>query len=179
MMLKLYQRSGKKIFYWETWDDGRKLVIHWGTLGTRGKTKTVRISGSTSTRKAIAAHSEKPKKEGYAEIDLEDHAQIVVQYRTETWGNVDDLDKRNRVEGILNECLGWTGNGHCDGGDIGSGSINTFSFVVDPKLAGETIVKALRKEQLLDGAVIAYAKPGEDDHTVVWPKNFRGEFSIV
>ena len=179
MMLKLYKRSGKKTLYWETWDDGRKLVIHWGELGMRGKTKTVAIPKGSTAKKEIAAASAQPKEEGYAEIDIDDHATIVVQYRTETWGDVNDLDKRHRVEGILNECLGWTGNGHCDGGDIGSGSINAFSFAVDPTLAGEAIVEALRREKLLDGAVIAYALPGEDDHTVVWPKNFRGEFSIL
>jgi hypothetical protein len=179
MMLKLYKREGEQTRYWEAWADGRKVVIHYGIVGTKGKTRTVALSKGMTARKLIAAESAGPIDEGYAEIAVEDHATLVVQYRTETWGSASDLDKRNRVEGILNECLGWTGNGHCDGGDIGSGSINAFSFVVDPRLAGDEVVKALRKEKLLEDAVIAFARPGEDDHTVIWPVNFRGEFSIL
>ena len=79
------------------------------------------------------------------------------------------------VEDVMNECLGWTGNGNCDGGDIGSGSINIFCFVVDPQIAAKSAVEWLRKKHLLQGAIMAYEK--DDDYIVLWPKDFSGKFS--
>ncbi|NLE37909.1 MAG: hypothetical protein GX621_07780, partial [Pirellulaceae bacterium] len=63
------------------------------------------------------------------------------------------------------------------GGDIGSGTINAFSFVVDPYPAKSTIVAALKEHNLLDGAIIAIEH--EDDYEVLWPEDFEGEFSIL
>jgi hypothetical protein len=178
-MIKLYKRTAKECLYWEAWDAGRRLVtIHWGTLGKTGRNKSIRIPKGESAKTVIRRESEEPRANGYNEIDLEDHAQIVVQYKTkDAWGDTSDLDKRYQVEGILNECLGWTGNGHCDGGDIGSGEINAFSFVVDPALAKVAIVKELKKNKLLDGAIIAVRK--DEDYEVLWPEDFDGEFSIL
>lgn len=42
-----------------------------------------------------------------------------------------DLKKRTRLEDHLNELLGWTGLGHCDGGSIGSGTLEACCLVVD------------------------------------------------
>ena len=179
MMLKLYKNEKEGISYWEAWDDKREVIVHWGSVGTKGKTRRVAFSKGETAESVIALESARSRAEGYAEISAEGMATVIVQYRTETWGDEEDLEKRHRVEDILNECLGWTGNGHCDGGDIGSGSINAFSYVVDPMKAGETIISALRKHQLLKGAIVAYHLPDQEDHTVIWPKDFLGEFSII
>ena len=73
-----------------------------------------------------------------------------MQFRTkDPSGDEADLEKCHTVEHILNNRLGWTGNGHCDGGDIGSGTINVFSCVVDPYIAKETIVAGLNENNLL------------------------------
>lgn len=178
-MIKLYKRTEKVCLYWEAWDAGGRLVtIHWGSLGKTGRNKSIRIPPGKSAKGVIRRESEEPLANGYQEIGSEEHAQIVVQYKTkDEWGDTADLDKRYQVEGILNECLGWTGNGHCDGGDIGSGEINVYSFVVDPKLAKDAIVKALKKNKLLKGAVIAIQN--EDEYEVLWPEDFEGEFSIL
>lgn len=101
-----------------------------------------------------------------------------MQFKTEdAWGDSADLSKRHMVEDILNECLGWTGNGYCDGGDIGSGTINTFSFVIDPYLARDSIVIALKQNNLIDGAIIATSN--KDGYDVLWPEDFEGAFSIL
>ena len=84
------------------------------------------------------------------------------------------LDRRIKVEELMNECLGWRGLGHCDGGDIGSGTTNVFCFVVDAKVAVPRVVEELRANELLQGAVIAIGeKP-----SVVWPNDFKGRFEI-
>jgi hypothetical protein len=98
-----------------------------------------------------------------------------VQYRTEGWGSPQDLEKRHKVESLLGESLESTNNGYCDGGDIGSGTINVFLSVLDPNRAAETVTEALREVQLLEGATIALET--EEGFEVLWPQDFGGEFS--
>jgi hypothetical protein len=102
---------------------------------------------------------------------------VVIQYPIDGWGSAADLAKRHKVEGMLNECLGWTGNGCCDGGDIGSGTMNSFCSVVDPYIACSTIVDALRLEGLAEGVVIALEQ--DEDFEVLWPHGFTGTFSYM
>ena len=174
-MIKLYKHSEDQIHYWEAWEDDGKIVFHWGVLGEIGETRQERVGRLKSAERIIAKEAEKRQSEGYQEIPVDDHESLIVQYRTEGWGSSQDLDKRYAVEHQLNECLGWTGNGHCDGGDIGSGTINVFSFVIDPYLARDAVVEALRKAKLLSGAIIAL--DGEDGFEVLWPEDFDGEFA--
>lgn len=178
-MIKLYKRTGKQTLYWEAWDAGnRTVMIHWGTLGKTGRNKSIQIPKGASADTIIDRESKEPRSDGYEEIRIEDHVQIIVQFKTEdAWGNSADLDKRHSVEDILNECLGWTGNGHCDGGDIGSGTINVFSFVVDPYRAKDSIVAALKQNNLIDGTIIVINN--EDDYEVLWPEDFEGESSTI
>src|SRR5690242_12139451 len=125
-MLKLYRRDNGHTHYWEAWDarDGT-VMVHSGVLGETGETRTVAIDDGDSADDVIERESEEPRFEGYEELDPDDHVELIVQHNTaDAWGDGADLDKRHSVEGILNECLGWTGNGHCDGGDIGSGTTN-------------------------------------------------------
>ncbi len=176
MMRKLYKTTKERTEYWEAWDVGRKLVVHFGTLGTTGKKKTVRIPSGVTAASMIAKEAAAPKRDGFKPVADDDHATLVVQYKTKGWGSTKDLDKRTKVENLLNECLGWTGNGHCDGGDIGSGTINTFSFVIDPALAAKTVVTALKKKKLLTGAVIAFHRGKAVK--VLWPASFKGRFTF-
>jgi hypothetical protein len=45
-MLKLYKRTPSQILYWETWDnDDGSHTVHWGSLGAKGESKTVRSTG--------------------------------------------------------------------------------------------------------------------------------------
>ena len=176
-MLKLYKQIDGAFHYTEAWRNGGEVTLHWGRVGDRGKSETYLIDGELTSEPAVENVLKDAYADGCKEIELDDHVQVIVQYRTESWGSPEDLDKRHRVENVLNECLGWTGNGHCDGGDIGSGSINAYSFVVDTGRAKETIVDALRSARLLDGAIIAVEKDG--DYDVVWPESYDGDFSPI
>ncbi|WP_244951636.1 hypothetical protein [Pseudoalteromonas luteoviolacea] len=44
----------------------------------------------------------------------------------------------------MNETLGWTGLGHCDGGSIGSGTMEVCNYVVDFKVAKTVIENDLK-----------------------------------
>lgn len=54
-----------------------------------------------------------------------------------------DIEKRHRLESRMNETLGWTGLGECDGGSIGSGSMEVCTFVVDFDVAKAVIMQDL------------------------------------
>jgi hypothetical protein len=46
----------------------------------------------------------------------------------------------------MNECLGWTGNGSCDGGDIGRGKVNIINYVIDVKKATNHFKRATKEQ---------------------------------
>jgi hypothetical protein len=176
-MLKLYKRSRSGIRYWEAWNYMGMVVVHEGRLGDRGKKRFLIPDDDQTPEQSIQEAARKPRSKGYAEIATVDQYQIVVQYRLKTWGSAEDLDKSHKIESLFNECLGWTGNGRCDGNDIGSGTLNIFSIVVDPELAAAELVKELRKNRLLRGAVVA-VQEGEE-YRVVYPARFKGKFSLI
>lgn len=178
MLTKLYKNQNGAVHYYECWNNGRKVVVHWGALGRVGESKTVTVRRGETAASVIASELSIPRSKGYKEIDIDDHKMLIIQHKTETWGDENDLDKRCAVESVVNESLGWTGNGHCDGGQIGSGSIEVFAYVIDPHIACRSLVIDLRGKGLLEGAVIAHA--GEDeDYVVLHPKDFRGKFEML
>ena len=74
----------------------------------------------------------------------------------------------------MNECLGWKGLGFCDGGDIGSGTTNVFCFVVDAKVVCLRVIEELKKNGLIEGAVVAIGGRPK----VVWPVDYQDKFLI-
>lgn len=175
-MIKLYKTKGKEtIDYWEAWENQGIVTVHHGVVGDTGESRDIRVSGERDAASIIDEEAAAPRRDGFCELPADKQISFVIQYRLNTWGSAEDLDQRYAVEHVMNECLGWTGNGHCDGGDIGSGSINIFCFVVDPQIAAKSAVERLRKKHLLKGAIMAYEK--DDDYIVLWPKDFSGKFS--
>jgi hypothetical protein len=139
-MLKLYKMSDNEKQYWEAWenDDGSQTV-HWGVLGTMGDTKVVRSSLLKSVENKVKEESEKVISRGFHEIDIEDHYPLLIEYEVDGMGSPEDLAKRHRLEDRMNETLGWTGLGACDGGSIGSGTMEVCNFVVDFDLARRVV----------------------------------------
>jgi hypothetical protein len=60
----------------------------------------------------------------------------------------------------MSETLGWTGLGHCDGGSIGSGTMEVCCFVVDFELAKQVVEKDLADTEFADYTRI-YNEDGE------------------
>lgn len=126
-------------------------------------------------RERVIAETTKSQFAPQQEIGTGEHSTLIVQYRTEGWGSLQNLQMRREVESLLDDCLRATGNGYCDGGDIGSGTINIFLEVLDPHRAKDAVVETLRKARLLEGATIAIRT--EKGFEVLWPQDFVGEFS--
>ena len=107
--------------------------------------------------------------------------QLIVQFRIAGFGGEDALSKRHKIEDLLGQALESAEIGFCDGGDIGGGSMNIFLYTHDRRSAQELVIRTLRAQKMLDGAVIAVcANPEEDEpYEVVWPEDYDGEFSVL
>jgi len=97
MMLKLYKLDTTPKVYWETWDneDG-SYTIHWGNLGEKGETKTVKSSLIKSASKTMKLESEERIKDGFQPFD--DLEILLIEYEVDGFGTPEDLDKRHELE---------------------------------------------------------------------------------
>ena len=137
-MLKLYKFDDNTKQYWETWDNGDgSHTVHWGELGTIGETQIISAKDGKDPEQIVQEFIEDIINLGYKPAE-EEHT-IIIEYTVAGMGNRDDLDKRHSLEERMNETLGWAGLGHCDGGSIGTGTMEVFNIVVDYKLAKEII----------------------------------------
>jgi hypothetical protein len=175
-MVKLYRASGGVTEYWEAWFTATEVTIHWGKLGDDGESRELPFEPSHPSD--IIKREAKPfRAVGYKPRKPHELHSIVIQYRIEGSGTVDNHQKRVHVEELMNERLGWTGLGHCDGGDIGRGQMNVFCHVVDVAIAEKVIVGELKGSGLLNGAIIAERNAVESK--VLWPHDFAGTFSVL
>ncbi len=143
-MIKLYRFSDTKKEYWEAWDSGDgNFIVHFGELGERGESVIVKSSLFKKVEKKIEGEIAAKKLEGYTEIDADEHFTLLIEYEVDGFGTSSDLEKRHALQGLMDETLGWTGLGHCDGGSIGSGTMEVCCFVVDFELSKKVIEKDL------------------------------------
>ena len=59
-------------------------------------------------------------------------------------GTAEDVEKRTRLQDKMDDVLGWTGLGHCDGGSIGSGTMEVCCYVIDFETAKSVIQENLK-----------------------------------
>ncbi len=148
MTVKLYKKIEGELHYWESWDnrDGKSATVHWGKVGERGEDKVIKSNIFSSYQKKI--QKEIDKLEGYAEI--KDEYTLLIEYNVEGMGKEKDVDKRHALEERMREVLGWTGLGNCDGGSIGSGTMEVCCFVVDFDIAKKVIEVDLKGTEFGD-----------------------------
>ena len=176
--LKLYRTVDRVTEYWESWTEGTSAFIHSGRAGEKGEIQMFSM-GDKQQANAMFKEVEKAENGGFKPRTFEEMAQIVIQYRLQSWGSVEDHNRRVKIEDLLSNCLKATCMGSCDGGEIGAGAMNVFCDVVDGPAAVPIIVKELGEHGELEGAVIAKReRTGDDDYRVVWPKDYPRAFSI-
>jgi hypothetical protein len=144
-MLKLYKRIDNDLHYWETWEkDKRTGVIHWGVVGDAGQDKEIKSGFFSTVIKMIQKEVQEKLNEGYAEFNEEQVSFLEIEYAVDDSGTETDIDKRHRLEEKMDHILGWTGLGHCDGGSIGSGTMEVGCVVVDFATAKKVIAEKLK-----------------------------------
>jgi predicted DNA-binding WGR domain protein len=165
-MIKLIKDVDNDLAYWEVWKDDKTLVVHFGIVGDTGETEEVKLKMFDKAEKVMEKLAQEKLNEGFEYLDEDELTELVVQYRYKEDEIEEALEKRHAVEDIMNECLGWTGNGSCDGGDIGSGTANIFNYVIDVNKALKTVIEELSNNNLLDNVKIAYLDEDEDEEYV-------------
>jgi hypothetical protein len=176
---ELYKRIDGDWHYWRAGCHGESVAVHAGKVGAAGEVREISPASDETPAALLIRETGQARAQGYTEFDPEDLVHLVVQYQIDGMGSVDDLDQRQRVEEVLGECLASTGNGYCDGGDIGSGTMNVFCYVVVPKLAIESVRTALESEEFIAGATIAVRNEDGETYDVAWPVRFDGEFALL
>ena len=130
-MFKLYRRDGADLVYREAWSDGDSIVEHWGTCGERGSSLRHDAVDDASKRSVLASLRATAEQDGYQVIAIADHGTIVAQRPTVEARWEADLELRYKLQEALDQALGWTGLGYCDGGSTGGGLMEVFCYVVD------------------------------------------------
>jgi len=176
-MLKLYRSKDGVKEYWEAWATPGEITIHWGKLGEEGESSELPVDAGVNPNETIEREAKPIRAAGFKPLKRTQQRSIVIQYKINGHGTTDELDKCVQIEELMNEWLGWTGLGHCDGGDIGSGTMNIFCYVADARIAESVIVRELKSHRFFNGAVIA-ERIG-DDYKVLWPHSVTGTFSLI
>ena len=142
-MEKLYKRVNGTLHYHEAWDNGKKIIEHWGVVGEKGKTREHPLTAGADPEDAISTVLEAALEKGFEPIADEDHAVLIIEFNVKGFGTKDQLPQRHALQERMDETLGWTGLGHCDGGSSGSGTMEVCCLVVDFDIAKTVIEKDL------------------------------------
>jgi hypothetical protein len=140
---KRYRRSERGLEYREAWPDGDVVIEHWGVCGDRGQSRTHPAATPDEQTRLLDALDKQAQADGFKTIAPSRHKGLEIRRRLGPDEALEALDERHALEELLNEELGWLGLGHCDGGSIGSGSVEVFCLVVDYEIARAAVAKAL------------------------------------
>jgi hypothetical protein len=143
-MFKLYRRDEGRLHYREAWAHHGEVIEHHGACGTEGETRNHPYGTPAEARRIRAALKAAARAENYRPIAPSRHRRLVVELPIEDFGDAADIVLRHTLEDFLNNRLGWLGLGHCDGGSMGSGTMEVFCFVVDMAVAREAVARELK-----------------------------------
>lgn len=168
-MIKMLRTRQDRIDYWEVWydEEQKTFTVHFGQVGERGEHYVERRKSRINVQTYMESLAKKQEASGYKLLDEDLFRAVLVQYKIDGEDPDAEFDLLEQVENAMNECLGWTGNGYCDGSDYGSGTMNVFCFVLDMELALLTIRETLEQNGQLEGCVIAYMQ--EEKYISAYP----------
>jgi hypothetical protein len=139
-MIKLYKQIDNEFHYWESWEKDKNTgIVHKGIVGTKGNFREVKSGFSTNFHEKIQKEIFEQTENGFRPIEPENHSRLLIEFNVDGMGTEKDVDKRNGLQSRMDETLGWTGLGFCDGGSIGSGTMEVCCFVVDFEVAKKVI----------------------------------------
>lgn len=146
IITKLYIFNEKEncYYYDEAWVNGSEIVEHTGKLGTEGCTTNHRLNPLKTDEENVSRILQSAVEAGYREIPQESLYTLIIEYKIKGFGTARDVKKIHRLQELMNETLGWTGLGHCDGNSIGSGTMEVCCFVVDFELGKQVISESLK-----------------------------------
>jgi hypothetical protein len=143
VMRKFYKRIDGVLHYHEAWTTDGLVVEHWGVAGESGNSRESNLPIGSDEQVAVSEALSAAVANGYVTSDEIGEVMLFVEYPVDGFGTDEELKKRHALEDRLNETLGWTGLGRCDGGSSGSGTMEVCCFVVDFETAKRVIEKDL------------------------------------
>src|SRR5688572_1608830 len=120
-MIKLYKAVENGIAYHEAWLGDDCIVEHWGSVGERGESREHPLDPEKPELENLRRVLTPALEAGFVEVPMEEHRTLVITYPVEGMGSAADVEKQGKLRARMDETLGWTGLGRCDGGSIGSG----------------------------------------------------------
>ncbi|MEK4229618.1 hypothetical protein [Solibacillus sp. FSL H8-0538] len=169
-MIRLIKKINNETLYWQVWKVGEPVFIQSGTLGVSGEKEELKLNSSDSSTKIIRSLAEEKLMQGYELVGEKALIQIVVQYRYGDKEQFAEIEEKCLfVEVLLDHALFNTGNGEVIGFEIGDGGGTHHLYVVDVKVAFETILKELSTHNLLEGVEIAFLKEN-GGYSSLYPK---------
>jgi len=150
----LYKEIDAILHYREAWIDGDVLIEHWGIVGDKGELRESQVPSGKPNEHIVCAALHDAVQSGFRSIDDDEYAVLVIEYAVQGFGKDEDLRKRYALQEFMDEFLGWTALGYCDGGSIGSGTMEVTCYVVDFEIAKEAATDILRESQYADYARI-------------------------
>ena len=124
------------------------IFEHWGVAGEQGETREHKLPKRKGEEDAILDVLRPAADDGFCPI--EDLAVLLIEYAIGGFGTKQLLEKRHALQARMDETLGWTGLGHCDGGSSGSGTMEVCCLVVDFDIGKRVIEEDLRGTEFGD-----------------------------
>jgi hypothetical protein len=133
--VQLHKADGKSIHFWQIFaSEPRTVVMGGGVVGHAGQYLQCGDEDPARLKKEYDNRIAEKRLEGY--MEWVEYSNMVLQLdATDGWGSDDDLNFRNEIWDHLEQHLFLTGNGHVEGGDVGSGTLNLFFRTISPDLA--------------------------------------------
>jgi hypothetical protein len=110
-----------------------------GVLGERGQTRAVELPDNSDLGEAIIEALTAAAADGFVPAGDFGESMLLIEFPVNGFGTQQDLEKRHALEARMNETLGWTGLGNCDGGSSGSGTMEVCCIVADFAIAKRVI----------------------------------------
>lgn len=138
-MIKLYKRdSDGGLTYHEAWITEQGVLEHWGVVGEVGEHQEHAFDAGFDEAQSLASVLRKARENGFEELPDSAMHTLVIEYEV-TSDDPKQMERREALAGDLDEFLGWTGLGCCEGGDDGAGTLEVFCRVVDFDVASAAI----------------------------------------
>ncbi|PZX04847.1 hypothetical protein C7437_10396 [Psychrobacillus insolitus] len=156
-MIRLIKKVNNEMHYWQVWKLDKDIFTQFGTLGVIAEKEEIQRKFFESSKKVMRSLAKEKQLQGYEYIDEEALIKVFVQYRSKDKEQFEEVEEKSlSVEDLLDYALFSTGNGSCDGSEIGDDGGTNYCSVISIEIALETILKELSTNNLLDGIEIAF-----------------------
>ena len=150
-MIRAYKEVNDDLLYFHILEtDETNAVFYQGVMGSRGESEDISANSPEELTDKIDRKIDELNDTGWSGIDDDEYDVLIIEYKIDDWGATEDLQKRHAVQDRMNQLLGWTGVGWCDGGSIGSGTMDICCFVFDYQLAYDIINEDLNETEFED-----------------------------